>query len=235
MILVFPQATTAFNALFEEMISSSDATSFLESSFASYNMQQISKVVLILLENNLVEGFLRDYLSHSELIKEFEILVLKKETSGSICTTLMAIHKLQDQKVIISALDQIIIGGKIDIEILEDSNDFDVIVPTYESDNPSLCYVLRDDKGKAIQLFEKKAVSPEAILGVYIFRNFSMFSDNCFELLVKYKGFKNRIFYTSDVINNFISKDLKLDFPFLKSQYIKVRDLRDFRNIKKAL
>lgn len=231
MILVLPQATQSFNELFTEMIKKSKAVSFLDSSFSSYEMKVISKVVLIILENQIVEEHLNEYLSSSTLINDFEILVLRKETSGSICTTLMAIPLLKNHTVMISALDQIIVGKKIDFSSLFNENKYEAVIPTYSSDNPSLCYVLKDDFGQAIQLFEKKQVCTDAVLGIYIFNNFNDFSNSCNELLIKYKGFQDRIFYTSDVINNFISKDFKIDFPVIESDYHKIRTIKDLDKV----
>ena len=231
MILVFPQATKTFNELFTEMIKNSEAINFLDKSFSSYEMKEISKVVLIVLENKLVEEHLNEYLSNLTAIDDFEILVLRKETSGSICTTLMAMPLLKNQTVMISALDQIIIGEKVDITSLFKRDIYDVVIPTYKSDNPSLCYVLKDDSDNVIQLFEKKPVSSDAVLGIYIIKNFTDFSNSCNELLIKYKGFKDRIFYTSDVINNFISQDFKIDFPIIESDYFKIRAIEDLDKV----
>lgn len=231
MILVFPQATKTFNDLLTEMIKKSEAINFLNKSFSSYEMMEISKVVLIVLENKIVEEYLREYLTNLTTIDDFEILVLRKETSGSICTTLMAMPILKNQTVMISALDQIVIGEKVDITSLFNKEKYDVVIPTYKSDDPSLSYVLKDDSDNVIQLFEKKPVSSDAVLGIYIIKNFTDFSNSCGELLIKYKGFKDRIFYTSDVINNFISQDFKIDFPIIESDYFKIRVIEDLEKV----
>ena len=99
MILLFPQATESFNKLFAEMIKKSYAQSFLNKSFDSYRMNKVSKVVLVVLQNKMVEDYLNEYLYNSVLIKDFEMIVLKKETSGSICTSLMSISSLKNQEV----------------------------------------------------------------------------------------------------------------------------------------
>jgi hypothetical protein len=113
MILVFPQATSKFNKLFIEMIKKSKASLFLDKSLSSYNMKNISKVLLIILENKQVEKFISKYISNLSFYKKIEIFVLKKQTSGSICTVLMTTPILKNQSVMISSLDQIIIGKKL--------------------------------------------------------------------------------------------------------------------------
>ena len=81
-----------------------------------------------------------------------------------------------------------------------------------------------------IQLFEKRLVSNEALLGIYIVKDFSEFYKNCHELLIKYKGFKDRIFYTSDVINNYIGKNMICEFR-IDTNYYKIRTFKDFKVI----
>ena len=231
MILLFPQATNAFNQMIVEMFDNSIGDTFLEKSFGSYDFEHVTKVVVIVLKNTLVETVLSDFLSKSSEIRNYEIVVLERETSGSICSILMATPLLNNESVIISALDQIVVGQKLNFNDFEGMSDADVIAPTYGSDDPLLCYTLEDEVGNVIQLFEKKRVSGEAILGMYFIRDFSVFFRNCHELLIKFRGFQDRIFYTSDVINSFIGQDAKCYFPSIELTYIKVRSSKDMSNI----
>ena len=232
MILLFPQATRDFNILFEELVNESLADDFLNKAFQSYRMDDIEKVLFVILENNVVNNHLSEFLKESNFIEDFEIIELKKETSGSICTSLMAISSLKNKNVIISALDQIIIDDQLNLDKNYFNEDNQVICPIFEANDQSLSYVLRDDLGNVIQLFEKKNISNEALLGVYFIKDFSLFFKNCHELLIKYKGFKNRIFYTSDVINCYLSKNMKCNFPKINTNYVKIRSLDDFKNLK---
>ena len=213
------------------MIDSDSINIFLEKSFDSYDFTGIIKVVIIILKDAHVECALREFLLKSKSIKEFEIVVIEKETSGSICSILMASSLLKNETVVISALDQIITGKKLDFNDLNKNNETDVIVPTYISEDPLLCYTLSDEANKVIQLFEKKRVSSYAILGVYIIQDYSEFFRHCYELLIKYRGFQNRTFYTSDVINSFINHGAICKFPQVDLQYIKVRSKNDMDNI----
>tara|TARA_B100000886_G_C20398408_1_gene481482 strand:+ start:741 stop:1439 length:699 start_codon:yes stop_codon:yes gene_type:complete len=232
MILVFPQATKKFNDLYQEMLKESCINDFLDISLGSYDLKTVKKVVIILLENDVVEKHLNNYLNACEKINNFQIVKLKKETSGAICTTLMAIPILKNKTVIISALDQILLDKKLDFSNSLLRTNVDMLAPTHKSDNPSLCYILKDDEDQVIQLFEKRLVSNEALLGIYIVKDFSEFYKNCHELLIKYKGFKDRIFYTSDVINNYIGKNMICEFPRIDTNYYKIRTLKDFKVIK---
>ena len=171
MILLFPQATRDFNILFEELVHESLADDFLNKAFQSYRMDDIEKVLFVILENNVVNNHLSEFLEESNFIEDFEIIELKKETSGSICTSLMAISSLRNKNVIISALDQIIIDDQLNLDKNYFNEDNQVICPIFESNDQSLSYVLRDDLGNVIQLFEKKNISNEALLGVYFIKD----------------------------------------------------------------
>jgi dTDP-glucose pyrophosphorylase len=231
MILVFPQATNNFNKLFKELVNKNLVDDFLKNSLNSYDFAEIDKVILIILEDNEVHNFLNNYLLNSESVKDFEIITLKKETSGSICTTLMAIPSIKNDEVIISALDQFITSDKLKLSKYINKGVVSVISPIFKSSDPSLCYVLKDDQEKVIQLFEKKPVSSEAVLGVYYFENFFQFHKNCHELLKRYKGFKNRTFFTSDVINSYLGENETCKFPLINASYKKIRSVDDMLEI----
>ena len=215
------------------MIEKSIAKSFLDKALNSYDLENINELVIILLKNELIENFFNNYLENNKSIKKYKFIILHKETSGSICTSLMAVSELVGQTVTISALDQLLPYQKINHnQYIENNSNFDIIAPVYSSSDNSLCFTLKDDEGGVIQLFEKKPVSNDAILGVYIIRDFSDFLSHCHELLIRYKGFKNRIFYTSDVINSYIGKDFKCYFPEYNQECFKVRSVQDFEAIK---
>lgn len=233
MKLLLPQATASFNTFFKEMINLDLAESFLNTAFGSYDLKNLDEVIIILLKDDSVYKFIDEYLENSNLINSYSIITLHKETSGSICTSLMAVPYLLEKSVIISALDQMFENEINHVKYIDERGDFDIIAPIYKSDDKTLCYILKDDDEKVIQLFEKKPVSNEAILGIYIIKNFSNFLEHCHNLLIRYKGFKNRIFYNSDVINSYIGREKNCYFPEYVGNYLKVRNIDDFKSINK--
>ena len=156
MKLLLPQATSSFNTLFKEMIDLGLAESFLDTAFNSYDLNNLDEVIIILLKDNKVDKFFFEYLENSEFIKRHTIITLHKETSGSICTSLMAIPNLIGKPVIISALDQMLENAIDHTKYIENRSDFDIIVPIYKSADKTLCYILKDDDENIIQLFETK-------------------------------------------------------------------------------
>ena len=181
-------------------------------------------------ENKQVEKFLTKYFLSSSLKKKIKIFILKKQTSGSICTVLMTTPILKHKPVMISSLDQIMIGKKIEPDKLFSKKSEKISVPIIKSNKKDLSYILKDDLGNVIQLFEKKLLSNEAILGIYLFKDFSDYLKSCLDLLVKYKGFKDKVFYNSDVIND-VMQIQKVSFPLLKLKYFKIRSVEILKKI----
>jgi len=105
-------------------------------------------------------------------------------------------------------------------------------IPTIISNNNSLSYVLRDDEFKPIEIFEKKVISNEAIIGLYKVSNFSIFFDLSIDLLEKYKGFRSRVFYTSDVVNAYLANEREVVFETRQdSSYYKVLTVSDAKAV----
>ena len=79
MILIFPQATQSFNDLFRQMIDTSTAIKFLDKSLAGYDLTKVENIVIVLLQDQVVEKFIDNYLKNQNLVQKFEILTLKKK------------------------------------------------------------------------------------------------------------------------------------------------------------
>lgn len=222
MILVFPQATQKFNQFYSS-ISESEANK--QKLFAkvldTYSYEAVESILLILLEDFPYKDEIKGIIQSNIKDVPVEILVLTKETSGSICTLLMAVNYLKGKQVAISSLDQIVIGNKIDLSIKDSGMDLEI--PTIVSDKDTLSYLLRDDNDQPIEVFEKKVISNEAIIGIYKVSDFSLFFDISISLLERYKGFRNRIFFISDVVNAYLAEESRVDFELKKySHYYKL-------------
>ena len=91
MILVFPQATKKFNDLYQEMLKESCINDFLDISLGSYDLKIVKKVVIILLENDVVEKHLNNYLNECEKINNFQDLKCYSQVMITYCndTTLL--------------------------------------------------------------------------------------------------------------------------------------------------
>ena len=100
------------------------------------------------------------------------------DTSGALCSCLLAIDSLDKSKpLIISNSDQIITGNLgMHIERFEKAK-VDAGVVTFESIHPRWSYVVEKDGSRVAQTFEKKVMSRIAIAGLYYFRRASQFLD----------------------------------------------------------
>jgi NDP-sugar pyrophosphorylase family protein len=98
------------------------------------------------------------------------------ETSGGLCSCLLAIDELDtDRELLIFNSDQIItdnLGAHI-ARFKQSGADAGVV--TFDSVHPRWCYVVEEDGQNVIQAFEKKVMSRHAVAGFYYFRKAETF------------------------------------------------------------
>ena len=228
MILVFPQASKTFNLFYKEIrLSSYGIESYVRMISKGYNSKRISEILIIILKSFDYGSELKKVFQKIFPKIEISIFVLIKEAQGSMCTLLMTINKLKHQSILVSSFDQMLLEPPLDIDLYEDYG-VDICVPIFESDKPFFSYILRDDESQIIQIAEKKTISNEAIMGFYFIKNFSDFFDEAIKLLEVYKGFDQRIFFISDVLNSFLRSKKTIFFPKIYSKdYYKLRNVSE--------
>tara|TARA_B110001450_G_C17601672_1_gene473261 strand:- start:18 stop:734 length:717 start_codon:yes stop_codon:yes gene_type:complete len=229
MILVFPQASHKFNLFYKDVrLSVYGLEEYAAKIANSYNHSNINGILIIILDSFAYQTELQSLFKNLFPQIPINFYVLKNETQGSMCSLLMAVNELKDLSVAVSSLDQILIDYPLALTLPEDQK-VDIETPVFFSQSNSFSYILRDDDGRPIQAFEKKAVSSEAIMGVYKIHDFTTFFELSIELLEKYKGFRERVFFISDVINAYIRSSKIATFPNIESkQYYKFRSLAEF-------
>ena len=98
-----------------------------------------------------------------------EIVKLKRNTMGGLCSVLMAIEKIdEDDSIIILNGDQIIEENFSAIYQFWTSNDADAGVVTFRSVHPRWSYA-HTENGQVVQTAEKNPISTNAIAGYYYF------------------------------------------------------------------
>ena len=148
-----------------------------------------------------------------------EIVKLKNETKGGLCSVLMAIDLInEDDSVLILNSDQII------DEKLSLFHDFwkqkksDVGIVTFKSVHPRWSYALTEGDA-IIQTAEKNPISNQAIAGYYYFNSAKLFFDCAFQTIINDVQ-KDGMFYISPVINEFILRNKKVHYyPIANEQY----------------
>lgn len=148
-----------------------------------------------------------------------EIVKLKNETKGGLCSVLMAIDVIdKDDSILILNSDQII------DEKLSLFHDFwkekksDVGIVTFKSVHPRWSFALTEND-TIIQTAEKNPISNQAIAGYYYFNSAQQFFDCAFQTIINDVQ-KDGIFYISPVINEFILQNKKVNYyPILNEKY----------------
>jgi len=147
-----------------------------------------------------------------------EVLVLRNETNGSVCSILMAVEKIpKDQEIIIVNGDQVF-NQNLDVIIDHFRNECaDSGVMTFESVHPRWSYALIDENNDVSQVEEKNPISRHAIAGFYYFRSFNDFIECAFEAIKIESYYENRL-YTSSLINQMILLNKKVVHKLIDSK-----------------
>lgn len=138
-----------------------------------------------------------------------EIVKLKKSTKGGLCSTLMAIDKLNaDDSLLILNGDQIldIDFNQVDQFWIDEKIAAGII--TFNSVHPRWSYARLEDN-LVVQTAEKNPISNEAIAGYYYFENAKIFFDAAFKT-IKNNVQLDGMFYISPVLNQLILENHKV-------------------------
>lgn len=146
------------------------------------------------------------------LIKKFgddiSIVVLDQLTDGSVCSCLFA-EKLinNDSPLVIHTLD-IEFRPVFDPHVME-TLDADGLILTFKSNSTNYSYAQLDRNGNVTKTAEKKAISPNACVGIYGFKKGSDFCKYAKEMIDRDLRTKNE-FYISPLYNILIEDGKKI-------------------------
>ena len=166
------------------------------------SIQGVTRYVFVVKEE-LCSKYNLDYTLRL-LTKNTEIIKIKSDTKGAVCSILLAIDKIkEDEEVLIVNSDQVF---KTDLEKpLSFFRDEEVGagVITFDSIHPRWSYVLTKESNDVFQAAEKKPISRNAIAGFYYFNKFSTFYNAAYRSLLTEDTFNSSI-YVSSVVNQVI-------------------------------
>ena len=142
---------------------------------------------------------------------ESDIIVLKNQTQGALCTCLLAVeHINNDVPLIIANFDQIIdVDYNAIVEIFE-KNNVDAGVITFPSIHPRWSYV-RLEGDDVIEVAEKRPLSKHAIAGFYYFRNGKDFIESAQKTILKDNSVNGK-FYISASLNEMILMNRRVGY-----------------------
>ena len=146
------------------------------------------------------------------LMKKFgddiSIVVLDQLTDGSVCSCLFAQQLIDnDAPLVIHTLD-IEFRPVFDPHVM-DTLDADGLILTFKSNSTNYSYAQLDKDGNVIKTAEKKAISPNACVGIYGFKRGSDFCKYAREMIERDLRTKNE-FYISPLYNVLIEDGKKI-------------------------
>ena len=172
---------------------------------------KFKKIIFIVMEDDCKNFHLDNTL---ELLCPFkpEIIQVKRETKGALCSVLLAIkHLTVDEPLIIANSDQLFDNG-IHIQIDEFlKSDYDSGCITINSVHPRWSYIRYDTDMNVVEAAEKMPISKKAVAGVYMYKNsaeFIKFGMNN----IRNGASVGDIYYISLVFNEYIINRKKVGF-----------------------
>lgn len=138
-----------------------------------------------------------------------KVVILKKKTSGALCSILMCIDMLEknDEMLVLNADQLIDMDFNQPLEFFR-KEDTDSGIVTFPSIHPRWSYARLQDNN-VVETAEKNPISNKAIAGFYYFKKTGDFFENAFAAIRKSSGFEGN-YYTSFVINQYILSNRKV-------------------------
>ena len=170
------------------------------------------------------------------ILNKLNIINLKHQTKGALCSALMAIDNLdKSQEVIIASGDAIIVGG-LDKHVMELRNQgVEGGAIAFESDLPRWSYVRIDSNNNVIELTEKEVVSTIATTGVFYFKSSAEFIKAATWTMINSPGIRGT-YFTSEALNYLIFTGQRVGYALCdKHDYIPMANESDLRTLENLL
>lgn len=139
-----------------------------------------------------------------------EIIKLRSDTQGALCSVLLAVeHINQADPLIIANADQIFDGGIAEYLKKFISSDLDAACLTFSSVHPRWSYVRVNHQNQVHETAEKRPISKHAVAGLYMYRNGSDFVNYGMDS-IKHGASVDGKFFISPVFNEFVLANKKV-------------------------
>ena len=164
--------------------------------------------LIFVLRDEHVYNHHMDELLKKKFGDDITIVVLDQLTDGSVCSCLFAEEYIDnDAPLVIHTLD-IEFRPVFDPHIIE-TLDADGLILTFKSNSINYSYAQLDSEGIVTKTAEKKAISPNACVGIYGFKKGSDFCKYAKEMISRNLRTKNE-FYISPLYNVLIEDGKKI-------------------------
>jgi NDP-sugar pyrophosphorylase family protein len=168
--------------------------------------------IFIIKEEDVIKYHLNNTLKL--LSPESNIVLLKKQTKGSLCSVLMSVDLFNDEdELLILNGDQII---DYDFNIFYNywkDKKADAGIITFESVHPRWSYA-RIENNVVVETAEKNPISNNSIAGYYYFKNANQFLNAAYEVIINDVKYEDN-YYISPVINQYVLQNLKIESFFI--------------------
>ena len=170
------------------------------------------KKVIIILQKDDCDRFHLDETLKLLMPNNAEIIKLRGNTKGALCSVLMSIEHIDNSDpLFIANCDQIFTYDFFaDIALFSNSS-LDAACITFNSVHPRWSYVRTDKNGKVIESAEKRPISKNAIAGFYMYKKgaeFIQFGMNS----IRNASTTEDNFYISSVFNEYILADKNVGY-----------------------
>jgi len=164
--------------------------------------------LIFVLRDEHVYNHHMDELLKKKFGDDITIVVLDQLTDGSVCSCLFAEEYIDnDAPLVIHTLD-IEFRPVFDPHVIE-TLDADGLILTFKSNSINYSYAQLDSEGIVTKTAEKKAISPNACVGIYGFKKGSDFCKYAKEMISRNLRTKNE-FYISPLYNVLIEDGKKI-------------------------
>ena len=124
-------------------------------------------------EDNDVEAFIRDSCSKLN-IREPKVILLDYLTDGQATTAMLADKYWdKDNALLIYNIDTYVEAGQMNSDELKG----DGFIPCFKAEGDHWSFVRLDDKGRVVEIKEKKRILDHCTLGAYYFRTCGLYED----------------------------------------------------------
>ena len=174
------------------------------------NIKKDKKFIFIIKEEDCVKYHLDNVL---KLLTDnnCEIIRIRGETKGAVCSALLAIEYINNTNELIIANGDQIIDRDIDevINYFENRN-VDAGVVCFEGVHPKWSYVRLDENKKIIETAEKRPISKNAIAGFYYYKHGADFVKSSMKSIEKDANVGG-LYYIAPTINELVLDNKNLE------------------------
>lgn len=218
-ILIPSMGTSAFfkDSFFPKPLYEIGGKTILEMVAEDYNELPDKQFIFVFSKEDCQQFHLD--LSAKMLCPDCEVIQLRNQTAGALCTCLMAIESINDdQPLIISNGDQVI---DVNYQVVLDSfisKEADAGIITFPNIHPRCSYAKKQGD-HVVEVAEKRPVSRDALTGFFYFRHGRDFVEAAKQVLIKQTSLNGK-YYLSSAINELILKGKQIAYyDVVKEQY----------------